>query len=105
MQHKISQVVNLKYVEPVMGAFKFGSEKIPWLYTLINKCSMLWMKTRLTKDKLNRNKIHKQIDVCVNLDHGKGHSRILANFILRSQDDSQGGAQCKDNYPGALGNA
>jgi metal-dependent HD superfamily phosphatase/phosphodiesterase len=38
------------------------------------------MKTRLIKDPA-RAKVYKQINICINLDHGKNHSRILANFI------------------------
>ena len=48
--------------------------------------------------------IHKQIDIRINLDHGKGHSIISDNFILRYQDDSHGGAWCKDSYSCSLGN-
>ena len=87
-QHKISQIVDLEYVELVTGIFKFGSEHIPWSYKAIEKCLMLWMETRQKRDNYNNyNKAYKQIDICINIDHGKGHSRILANFILRYQYD------------------
>ena len=36
-QHKISQIMNLEYVEPVIGISKFGSERIPWSYKAIKK--------------------------------------------------------------------
>jgi hypothetical protein len=60
------------------------------------------MKTRLMKDP-DRAKGYKQIDICINLDHGKNHSRTLANFISRFQDGN--GGWHEDSYPCALGNA
>ena len=49
-QHKIYQIVNLEYVEPVTGIFKFGSERIPWYYKAIEKCLMLWMEMRKERE-------------------------------------------------------
>ena len=97
-QHNIYQIVNLGYVEPVTGIFKFGSEHISWSYKAIEKCLMIWMETRQKKDNHKNNKAYKQIDICINTDHGKGHSRILAKFILRYQDYSRGVAWCEDRY-------
>ena len=57
------------------------------------------------KDNHKNNKAYKQIDICINPDHGNGNSIILANFILRYQDDSRGGAWCKYSYPCSLGNS
>jgi hypothetical protein len=51
----------------------------------------------------DRAKGYKQIDICINLDHGKNHSRILANFILLFQDGD--GGWHEESYPYALGNA
>jgi hypothetical protein len=101
-EYKISQIVNLEYEVPVTGTYKYGSERIPWSYKSVVKCFKLWMKTRLLKDT-ERAKGYKQIDICINLDHGKGHSRISANFISRFQD-SDGGWH-EESYPCALGNA
>jgi hypothetical protein len=74
-EHKISQVVNLEHVEPVTGMYKYGSEHIPWSYKSVFQCLKLWMETRLHKDK-DIVKTNSQIDICINLDHGKVHSRI-----------------------------
>ena len=63
------------------------------------------METRQKRYNHNTNKAYKQIDICINLDHGKGHSRISANFILRYQDDSCAGAWYEDSYACSLGNA
>jgi hypothetical protein len=101
-EYKISQIVNLEYVVPDTGVYKFGNERIPWSYKSVVKCFKLWMKTRLLKDP-ERVKGYKQIDICINLDHGKNHSRISANFISRYQDD--GGGWHEESYPCALGNA
>mmetsp|Transcript_32788 Transcript_32788/g.48821 ORF Transcript_32788/g.48821 Transcript_32788/m.48821 type:complete len:206 (+) Transcript_32788:1180-1797(+) len=99
-KHKISQMVNLEYVEPITGIYKFGSKRIPWSYKLVVQCLKLWMETCVQKMK---NKAYCQIDVCINLDHGKGHSRISANFICRFKDYD--GKWCKDSHSCALGNA
>eukprot|EP00957_Ditylum_brightwellii_P202152 15328827-Ditylum_brightwellii.AAC.1 len=50
-----------------------------------------------------KNKVYCQIDMCINLDNGKGHLRISANFIGRLKDND--GKWCKDSHPCALGNA
>ena len=63
------------------------------------------METWGEKDNHNNNNAYKQIDICINIDHGKGHSRILANFILRYQYDSRGDAWCEDSYPCSLGDS
>ena len=43
-QQKISQIVNLEYVEPMTGIFKFGSERIPWSsHKTIEKCLLIWI--------------------------------------------------------------
>jgi hypothetical protein len=101
-EYRISQIVNLEYVVPVTGTYKYGSERIPWSYKSVVRCFKLWMKTRLMKDP-ERAKGYKQIDICINLDHGKNHSRISANFISRFQDGD--GGWHEDSYPCALGNA
>jgi hypothetical protein len=41
--------------------------------------------------------------MCMNLDHGKNHSRISANFVSRFQDGD--GAWHEESHPCALGNA
>ena len=87
--------MNLEYVDPVTLNFKFVSERIPWLYKAIEKCLMIWMETSKRNDNHNNNKAYNKIDICINLDHGKGHSITSANFILRYQDGSHGGSWCK----------
>ena len=62
------------------------------------------MEKRKKKDNHNKNNAYQKIEISINIDHGKGHSRISANFILRYQDDSCGGAWCKDSYQRLLGN-
>ena len=104
-QHKIYKIVNLEYVESVKGIFNFGSECIHWLYKAIENFLMLWMETRQKKYNHNNNKAYKQMDIFMNLDHEKGHSRILSNFVLRYQDASRGGSWCKDSYPCSLVNS
>jgi hypothetical protein len=80
-QYKISQIVNLECVEPFTGVYKYGSERIPWSYKPIEKVVELWLETQFQQDPVNMAS-YEQIDV----DHGKGYSRISANFIARWKD-------------------
>ena len=104
-QHKISPMVNLEYVEPVTGMFKFGSELIFMSFKLIKKCLVLWMDMRQKKENQNNNKAYKKIYICINLDHRTGHSRILDSPILRYQYDRRSGAWWKDVYSCSLQNS
>jgi hypothetical protein len=98
-EYKISRIVNLEYVEPVTGTYKYGSERIPWSYKSVSKVLLLWLQSQFTGAAPD----FKQIDICINLDHGKGHSRISGNFLARwkNEDDEW----CEESHPCALGNA
>ena len=60
-QHKIYQIVNLNYVEPMTVISKFGIERIPWLYKAIKNLLMLWMEAQQNNYNHNNNKAYKQI--------------------------------------------
>ena len=83
---------------------KFGIERIPWLYKAIKNLLMLWMEAQQNNYNHNNNKAYKQIYICINLYHGKGHSIISDKFVFRYQDDSHGGAWCEDSCLWSLGN-
>ena len=83
---EVNTILNLEYVEPTVGSYKYGSKKIPYSYKSVKDCMELWLG-KSAKEK-NYIPFH-QIDVCINLDHGKGHSRISANFIGRTKDKDE----------------
>jgi hypothetical protein len=101
-QYKISQVTNLEHVEPQTGIYNYGTERIPWSYKSLTQSLELWLMTRYEKDPI-KTRQYKLIDVVINLDHGKGHSRISVNVIGRFKDEE--GKWNEEEYPCTLGNA
>ena len=76
------------------------------VYKAIGKCLIIWMEMRQQKENHNNNnKSYKQIDICINIYRGKGHSIISSNFILRYQDEIRGGSWCEYSYPCSLVNS
>jgi hypothetical protein len=93
--------MNLEYVEPITEIFKYGAKRIPWSYKSVVKVFKLWLATRLEQDQTTVTRFER-IDICINLDHGKGHSRISANFIGRWRGNN--GEWNEDSHTSALGN-
>jgi hypothetical protein len=76
-----------------MGSYKYGKEKIYWLYKPVKKVLDLWLKSKSgadgfqTFDHLVMMINHAMIIMTLVSD--KGHSRIMHNFITctRSPED------------------
>ena len=103
-EYKLEQVLDIEFVEPITGVYNFTtSEKISWSYRSIKNCFLLWIKSRQFHLPCNYEKQFLKVDVCVNLDHGKGHSRVSANFIGRYKDSD--GKWQSSSYACPLGNA
>jgi hypothetical protein len=101
-EFKISQIMNLEYVDPITGIFKYGTERIPWSYKSVVEVFKLWLTTRLEQDRTTVTRFER-LDIIINLDHGKGHSRISANFIGRWRGNN--GKWDEESHACALGNA
>ena len=106
--YKIHRVLDLEHIVPVTGTYKVGTEYIPWMYKSVIEIVCLFLKTLLVESK--GNKIAKQVDISVCVDHGKGHSRATMLVIVRfaeanvndrslwskqQQSFSVGSARCK----------
>ena len=101
-EHKVKQIIGIEFVEPITGHAMNGNERIPWSYKPLDECLCVWLKSQL-KEKLIKTSDSLEIDVVVNLDHGKGHSRASVNFIARWEEDD--GKRCETATPCHLGNA
>jgi hypothetical protein len=65
-EYKIQQVLGLEHVQPRTGYYKYGKEKIDWLYKPINQVLELWLKSR-TKGPSDF--LCNRLDVVVTIDH------------------------------------
>jgi hypothetical protein len=80
--NKIQQVLGLEHVQPRTHSYKYGKEKINWLYKPIKQVLKLRLKSH-TKGPNGFQCNH--LDIVVTIDHGKGHSQITCNFITPRQ--------------------
>jgi hypothetical protein len=78
---KVKRVIGLEHVEVVTGMFKFGSEKIHWMYKEIRSILSLFLTTLARERKHDFRADHIDISICV--DHGKGHSRVTMILVIR----------------------
>ena len=101
-EYAVNSTINSQYVEPVVNTYKYGSENIPYSYRSVKQCLELWLQDH-TKANVKKNLPFDEVNVCINLDHGKGHSRVSANFIGRSKDKD--GKWVSESSSFALGNA
>jgi hypothetical protein len=50
-EYSKSKIVDLEYVEPTTGVYKYGTERIPWSYKPLDGVFLLWLKTPLVKNE------------------------------------------------------
>lgn len=96
----IASQLDMEYVVPKTGKLKYGRELIPWCYKSIDKVLCFWLQNRW-KRKVSPPLDH--IDVVISIDHGKGHSRVTANFIARWKTSDTSWQQ--DEYNVTIANA
>jgi hypothetical protein len=80
---KVKRVIGLEHVEVDTGMFKYGSEKIHWMYKEIRSILTLFLTTLVRERKNDFKADHIDISICV--DHGKGHSRVTMILVIRSE--------------------
>lgn len=73
--------INVDYVPLHTDKYKHGSVTIPWSYR------DLFIVFQAFAVQADKEEAPFQIDIAVNLDHGKGHSRISCKFIARYYGD------------------
>jgi hypothetical protein len=72
-EYKIQEVLGLEHVKPRTGYYKYGKEKIGWLYKPIKEMLKLWLKS-CTEGPSNF--LCNHLDIFVTIGHGKGHLQI-----------------------------
>jgi hypothetical protein len=45
-EYKIHQVLGLEHIAPTTGSYKYGKEKINWLYKPVKEVLELWLKSK-----------------------------------------------------------
>ena len=87
---KVKQILGLEYIPVLRGQYKYGSEKIDWMYKSIQAVVGLLLKQMVTE--YGDSFAISSADFSISIDHGKGHSRVSLTFITQSFDD-------KTDYP------
>jgi hypothetical protein len=105
LEYKITQVLSLEHVAPTTGSYKYyGKEKIDWWYKPLKEVLELWLKLKLRTIE-GANGFHgNHLDIVVTIDHGKGHSRIMCNFITCTRSLEDGELQ-EEEYACTIDNA
>jgi hypothetical protein len=103
-EYKIIQVLCLEQVLPTTGSYKYGKEKIDWSYKPVKEVLELWLKSKSQMIEGANGFLGNHLDIVVTIDHGKGRSQIMCNFITCTRSPENGEWQ-EEEYACMIGNA